>query len=65
MNCFNFKSNQDIFFVKYITFEKRKAIKKELTEKLMPIAWHPKRSWNICVSEDGKKEIKPIFTEDL
>ena len=28
----------------------------------MPIAWHPKRWWNFCMSEDEKKEIKQIFT---
>ena len=31
----------------------------------MPTAWHPKRWWNFCVSEDKKKEIKLIFTEGL
>ena len=31
----------------------------------MPIAWHPKRWWNWCLSEDEKKEIEPIFTEEL
>ena len=31
----------------------------------MPIAWHPKRWWNFCMSEDEKKEIEPIFTEEL
>ena len=31
----------------------------------MPIAWQPKRWWNSCVSEDEKKIIKPIFTEEL
>ena len=29
----------------------------------MPIAWHPKRWWDFCMSEDEKKEIEPIFTE--
>ena len=27
----------------HIKFEKRKALKKELNEELMSIAWHPKR----------------------
>ena len=27
----------------HIKFEKREALKKELNEVLMPIAWHPKR----------------------
>ena len=29
----------------------------------MPVAWHPKRWWNFCMSEEEKKEIEPIFTE--
>ena len=29
----------------------------------MKIAWHPKRWWDFYMSEDEKKEIKPIFTE--
>ena len=36
-------------------FEKCKALKK--SEELMPIAWHPKRSWNFCMSEDEKKKL--------
>ena len=31
----------------------------------MPIAWHPERWWNFCMSEDEKKEIEPNFTEWL
>ena len=31
----------------------------------MPIVWHPKILWNLCVSEDEKNEIEPIFTEEL
>ena len=31
----------------------------------MPIAWHPKRWWNFCMSEDEKKEMDPIFIEEL
>ena len=31
----------------------------------MPIAWHPKRWWNWRLSEDEKKEIEPIFTEEM
>ena len=29
----------------------------------MPIEWHPKRRWNLCMSEGEKKEIEPIFTK--
>ena len=34
-----------------------------ISEEFMAIAWHPKRWWNFCMSENEKKEIKPIFTE--
>ena len=27
----------------------------------MPVAWHPKRWWDWCFSEDEKKWIEPIF----
>ena len=26
----------------------------------MPEVWHPKRWWNVCMSEDEKKEIEPL-----
>ena len=29
---------------RHIKFEKREALKKELIEKLMPVAWDPKNS---------------------
>ena len=47
----------------HIKFEKRKALKKELNDELMPIVWYPERWWNFCESEDDKKEIELIFTE--
>ena len=34
-----------------------------ITKDLIPIAWHPKRNCNFCISENEKKEIEPIFTE--
>ena len=29
----------------------------------MVVVWHPRRWWNLYMSEDKKKEIEPIFTE--
>ena len=46
----------------HIKFEKRKALKKDINEELMLEAWHPRRWWNSCMSEDEKKEIEAIFT---
>ena len=31
----------------------------------MPVVWHPNRWWDWCVSEDEKKEIDPMFIEEL
>ena len=63
INLCNINYNEDdpdtIIHVKplawHIKFEKRKAHKKELNEELMQIAWHPKRWWTFCMSEDKKK----------
>ena len=49
----------------HIKFEKRKALKKELNEGLMPVAWHQIRWWDWCMSENEKKEIDPMFIEEL
>ena len=51
--------------VSHIKFKKCKALKKELNEELMPAAWHPNRWWDWCVPEDEKKEIHPMFIEEL
>ena len=49
----------------YIKFEKLKELKKELSEELMLVAWHPSRWWDWCMSEDEKKEIDLMFIEEL
>ena len=45
----------------HIKFEKRKVLKKKISEELMPIARHPRRWWNFCMSDDEKTEIEPIL----
>ena len=49
----------------HIKFEKRKELKKELNKELMPVAWHPNRWWDWCMLKDEKKEIDPMFLEEL
>ena len=49
----------------HIKFEKRKTLKKMISEESIPIARHSKRWWNFFVLEDEKKEIEPICTEGL
>ena len=41
--------------------KKDKALKKELNEELMLIAWFPRKWWNFCMSEDQKKEIEQFL----
>ena len=30
----------------------------------MPVAWHPTRSWDWCMSENEIKEIKPFLIDE-
>ena len=48
-----------------IRFEKRKVLKEELNEELMPVMWHTNRPWDWCISGDGSKGIDPMFIEEL
>ena len=34
---------------------------KKISEKLMPIMWHPRRWWNFWISEDEDKDIELIL----
>ena len=58
-----------VFFVRrfawHIRFEEHKELKKNISLELMPIAWHPKRWVDWCLSEDEKREIDPMFIEEL
>ena len=47
----------------HFKFEKCKSVKKDISEELITIEWHRKRWWNLCMSEDEKKEKETIFTE--
>ena len=31
----------------------------------MRVAWRPNRWWDCCVSDDEKKQIDPMFIEEL
>ena len=45
----------------HIKFKKYKKFKKELSEKLMPVAWHPNRWWDWCMSEYEKKNRSNVY----
>ena len=50
--------DEDKFFEWYNGYKKRKAQKAKIKKELMPIAWHPSRYWDWCMSGDEKQEIE-------
>ena len=52
--------NDDEMIRWYHGCQKRKAQKAQIKKELMPIAWHPSRWWNWCMSEDEKKETEKL-----
>ena len=56
----------NIWFIKrYEGYQKRGAQKAKIKEELMPIAWHPARWWDWCVSEDEKDAAIALINDDL
>ena len=53
--------NEDKFFEWYDGYKKRKAQKASIKKELIPIAWHPSRHWDWCMSEDKKKETEKLW----
>ena len=45
----------------YESYYKRKNLKKDIHDELIPIAWHPDRYWNWCLTEDEKQEIEKLW----
>ena len=50
--------DEDNFFKWY---QKRKVQKASIKEELMPIAWHPSKYWDWCISEDERKETEKLW----
>ena len=48
--------NEDKFFEWCEGYKKRKVEKTKIKEELLPIAWHPSRYWDWCMSEYKKKK---------
>ena len=46
----------------YEGYKERKTQKAKIKEELIPIAWHPSRWWDWCMSEDEKRDRKIFFT---
>ena len=53
--------DEDKFFERYDGYKKRKAQKASIKEELLPIAWHPSRYWDWCMSEEEKKEKRKLW----
>ena len=49
----------------YDGYQKRKTQKAKIKDELMPIAWHPRRWWDWCMSEEEKKETENFFFNHL
>ena len=45
----------------YSGYQKHKAQIASIKEELLPIDWHPSRSWDWCVPEDEKNKQKIFF----
>ena len=50
--------DDDVVITLRDAYIKRKIQKARIKEELMPVAWHPYRWWNWCVTEDKKKELE-------
>ena len=53
--------NEDEFLEWYEVCKIRKAEKAKIKEEILPIAWHPSRHWDWCMSEDEKKETEKLW----
>ena len=47
--------NDDKLIDRYNDYKKRRILKASIKEGLLPVAWHPSRYWDWCVSEDEKR----------
>ena len=51
------------FWLRLLHLKNVRYLKKELNEELIPVAWHPNKLRDWCVSDYDKKEIDPMFIE--
>ena len=56
----NNDDDEDNFLEWYDGYKKRKTEKTSIKEGLLPIAWHPSRYWDWCMSENKKKETEQL-----
>ena len=56
-----YDDDEDKFFGWYDGYQKRRSQKAQIKKELIPIAWHPSRYWDWCMSEDEKKETEKLW----
>ena len=60
MWCGDFDNND--YLIRWCNaYQKRRVQKAEIKEELMPIAWHPSRYWDWCMSEDEKRDTEALW----
>ena len=66
-DCYNDDGNHgwcgwyDKLFEWHEGYQNLKVQKAQIKEKLLPIAWHPSRYWDWCMSEDEKRETEKLW----
>ena len=60
MRCV-FLNNNDRLIKWHNDYQKWKTQRAQIKEELFPVAWHPSRYWDWCMSEDEKREMKKLF----
>ena len=53
------------FWLGILHLKNVRYLKKELNEELIPVAWHPSKLRDWCVSDYDKKEIDPMLIEEF
>ena len=51
----------DNFFKWYEGYQKQKAQKSKIKKEVLPIAWHPDRVKDWCISEDEKQRVEKLW----
>ena len=54
-------SDNDRLIEWYEGYKKRQTQKAKIKKELMPIAWHPSRYWDWCMSEEEKEETEKLW----
>ena len=45
-------------------YKQHKACAKKIDEKLLPVAWHPTKAWECCMSQGEEKEVESFLIDE-